>query len=170
MSQPGTPRLLSIQVGQPQTLGAEGARNPMDRRWTSGIFKQPVAGPVRLGWTNLELDAQADLSVHGGPDKAVCVYAADHYAYWRTNLRRADLPYGAFGENFTVAGMDETEVCIGDVFAVGQAQVQVSQPRQPCWKLARRWRVRDLAARVERMGYTGWYFRVLAEGIVAAGD
>ncbi len=141
----------------------------MDRPWLTGFFKEPVEGPIWLGQTNLAGDGQADLKNHGGPDKAVLAYAADHYPAWRAELDRSDLPYGAFGENFTIAGLVEETVCIGDVYAVGEARVQVSQPRQPCWKIARRWRIKDLTARVQATGRTGWYFRVLAEGYVQPG-
>lgn len=165
-----TPRLESVQVGLPVTVGVAGAADPADREWSTGFYKQSVAGPVRLTLTGLAGDGQADRVNHGGPDKAVCVYPAGHYAYWRRALARPDLPAGAFGENFTVAGLTETDVCVGDVWGVGTATVEVSQPRQPCWKLARRWRVKDLALQVQQTGFTGWYFRVLAEGTVAAGD
>lgn len=162
-----TPRLLSVQVGMPQSLGS--GEQPDDRAWTSGIIKAAVTGPVWLARTNLAGDGQADPLNHGGPDKAVCVYPAGHYPHWRANLA-LQLEYGAFGENFTVAGLSEAEVCVGDVWSVGGALVAVSQPRQPCWKLARRWAVKDLALRVQQTGRTGWYFRVVREGLVAAGD
>jgi MOSC domain-containing protein YiiM len=161
--------LVSLQVGTPQTIGRADATDPMDQVWTTGFFKEPVAGPVWLGRTNLEGDGQADLQNHGGPDKAVNVYPFEHYAYWEQELGVSDWPRGAFGENFTVKGLLESDVCIGDVFEVGEALVQVSQPRQPCWKLARRWRRRALAFRVQQTGRTGWYFRVLREGYVQAG-
>jgi MOSC domain-containing protein YiiM len=163
------PILLSIQVGRPRDYGAAGAPDSMDRPWTTGFFKETAAGPVSLGRTNLHGDGQADLVNHGGADKAVCAYSADHYDAWRRELGRPDLPFGAFGENFTVRGLTEADVCIGDVWRLGEAVVQVSQPRQPCWKLARRWRITDLPDRVLRSGRTGWYFRVLTEGSVASG-
>ncbi len=165
-----SPRLVSIQVGLPREYGEEGAADPMARLWATGFFKEPVSGPVRLGVVNLEGDGQADLKHHGGPDKAVLAYAAAHYEAWRSELNRPDLPHGAFGENFTIAGLSEADVCIGDVWTIGgEVVVQVSQPRQPCWKLSRRWRIRTLSADVQRNGRTGWYFRVVAEGIVEAG-
>ena len=160
------PILRSIQVGLPAEHGTEGAEDPMDSAWTTGFCKGPVVGPVLLGPTNLEGDGQADLVNHGGPDKAVCVYSADHYDDWRRELGLPEMPFGAFGENFTVGGLAEADVCIGDVYRVGEATVQVSQPRQPCWKLARRWRLNDLPARVVKSGRTGWYFRVLEGGVV----
>ncbi len=163
------PTLLSIQVSLPRHFGVEGAPDPMDRPWTTGFFKEPVEGPVWLGRTNLVGDGQADRKNHGGPDKAVLAYSAEHYPIWRVELNRPDLPYGAFGENFTIAGLTEETVCIGDVYAIGEARVQVSQPRQPCWKIARRWRIKDLTARVRETGRTGWYLRVLEEGYVEAG-
>jgi MOSC domain-containing protein YiiM len=158
--------LLSIQVALPRSYGEGGSAEP---DWTTGFFKEPVAGPVFLGRTNLAGDGQADRVNHGGPDKAACAYSADHYDHWRTELNNATLPGGAFGENFTPHGLTETDVCVGDVWSVGPARVQVSQPRQPCWKMARRWGVKDLPTRVVQLGFTGWYFRVLGEGIVEAG-
>lgn len=163
------PVLLSIQVGRPAEHGNDGATDPMDRPWTSGFFKTPVAGPVFLGRTNLDGDGQADLVNHGGPDKAVCAYSADHYSAWMAEWGLPELPSGAFGENFTLGDLTEADVCIGDVWRVGEAVVQVSQPRQPCWKLARRWRVKDLPGQVVATGRTGWYFRVRKEGLVAPG-
>jgi MOSC domain-containing protein YiiM len=164
------PIVLSIQVGLPVAMGKEEAYNPFHRRWVSGIVKQPVAGRVWLGFTHLKGDGQADLQNHGGREKAVLAYAAGHYPAWREELDRPDLPYGAFGENLTVAGLDEARVCIGDIYALGEATVQVSQPRQPCWKLARRWGLKDLPARVQQTGRGGWYLRVLGEGHVEAGQ
>ncbi len=161
--------LLSIQVGLPTLWGDETASDPIDRPWTSAIVKTPVQGPVWLGLANLTGDRQADLKAHGGPDKAVNIYASEHYPYWRTELALPEMPFGAFGENFTTQGWLENEVCIGDVYQVGEAVVQVSQPRGPCWKLGRRWRVEDLADRVRVSGRTGWYLRVQRGGYVEAG-
>jgi MOSC domain-containing protein YiiM len=164
------PILLSIQVGPPRSFGIPGASDPMDRPWTTGFYKEPTVGPVLVGRTNLEGDGQADLVNHGGPDKAVLAYSADHYPAWRSELAKPDLPFGAFGENFTVVGQTEADVCIGDRWTVGEVRLEVSQPRLPCWKLARRWRIKDLALRVDRTGRSGWYFRVLAEGQVTTGQ
>lgn len=162
-------RIVSVSVGMPREHGVAGAANPMERAWITGFFKEPVAGPVRVGATNLDGDGQADLRVHGGPDKAVLLYAAAHYPAWNEELGFA-MPFGAFGENLTVEGMTEADVCIGDVLEAGTARLQVSQPRGPCWKIARRWKIRDLSARVQRTGRTGWYVRVLREGVLQAGD
>lgn len=161
--------LVSIQVALPREHGTPGAARAIERPWTTGFFKEPVAGPVWVGATNVSGDGQADLRSHGGPDKAVLAYAAGHYPGWRSELY-LEIPYGAFGENFTIDGLDESTVCLGDVYAVGGARVQVSQPRVPCWKIARRWRIKDLSARVQRSGRTGWYLRVVQEGEAVAGD
>ena len=158
------PTLLSIQVGRPSS------RPHPDGPWLSAIYKHPVKAPVRLDPLNLDGDEQADLNVHGGRDKAVCVYSADHFAYWQVALGRPDLGAGAFGENFTVSGLDEATVCLGDVFAVGTVLVEVSQPRGPCWKLGRKWDRLDLPKLVLKAGKTGWYFRVRQPGQVAAGE
>lgn len=163
------PQVVSIQVGLPRSLGIEGSSDPMDRPWSTGFFKEPIEGQIWLGQTNLVGDGQADLKNHGGVEKAVLAYATEHYPHWRTQLAIPDLPYGAFGENFTVLGQSEASVCIGDIYDIGRAQVQVSQPRQPCWKLSRRWRIKDLALQVIQNGRSGWYFRVLREGTVEPG-
>ncbi|EGK11400.1 MOSC domain protein [Desmospora sp. 8437] len=157
-------RLLSVQVGKLQVYRTDG------KEWISAIAKQAVEGSVFLGKFNLEGDGQADRKHHGGPDKAVLAYAASHYEVWR---RQPDLPGigpGGFGENLTLSDQDEEKVCIGDIYQVGEARIQVSQPRLPCWKLDRRWGVEGLARRVGDYGYSGWYLRVLEEGRVAAGQ
>ncbi len=162
-------QIASIQIGLPQSLGVEDAPNPMERPWSTGFFKEPIKEAIWLGRTNLVGDGQADLNHHGGREKAVLAYSATHYPYWRKTLNLPDLPCGAFGENFTVVGQTEASVCVGDIYAVGDAWVQVSQPRQPCWKLSRRWQILDLARQVQAVGRTGWYFRVLQEGKVEPG-
>jgi MOSC domain-containing protein YiiM len=164
------PTLVSIQVGQPTNYGRDDAVDPHDRPWTTGFFKSPIAGPVFVGRTNIAGDAQADRENHGGVDKAVLAYAASHYDLWRTELAKDDLGFGGFGENLTIAGLTEDNVCIGDIWSLGEAQIQISQPRQPCWKLARRWRITDLTAQVIANGRTGWYLRVLQEGWIDAGQ
>lgn len=162
-------RIISLRVGLPKEYGTPGAKDPMQRPWRTGFIKHAVEGPIFLGRTNLVGDGQADLRFHGGPDKAVCVYPEARYPYWRERLAR-ELPFGSFGENFTVSGLDESSVCIGDIFEVGQALVEVSQPRSPCWKLARRWGEKQLALWVQQTGFSGWYLRVLEEGEVACGQ
>lgn len=138
----------------------------------SAIAKAPVAGPLWLGTEGFEGDAQADRRVHGGPEKAVHHYPRDHYSDWRTELGPLpilDAP-GAFGENISGTGRTEKNVAVGDVFRLGGAILQVSQGRQPCWKLNHRFGVADMARRVQNSGRTGWYYRVLQPGRVLAGD
>ena len=160
------PRLTALHAGKPQDLPAVGPGR-FERAWRTGIFKVPVEQPRWLGRANHEGDGQAALQVHGGPDKAVLAYPAAHYPAWRDELGLPGFDSGGFGENFTASGLDEWTVAIGDTFGVGDAVVQVSEPRGPCWKLARRWSRPDLPARVLKTGRTGWYFRVLEEGLVA---
>jgi MOSC domain-containing protein YiiM len=162
--------LVSLQVGQPRTRHSPAADDNRPAQWTTGFFKAPTDAAVWLGETNLDGDGQADLRVHGGPDKAVNVYPSEHLAQWVQLLGVGDGAPGAFGENFTTAGLLETDVCIGDVYRIGEALVQVSQPRQPCWKLARRWGCPELPARVRSTGKTGWYLRTLEPGHVRRGD
>ena len=163
-------RIVSLRIGQPRAYGTEGAAHPFDRPWVSAIAKEAVDRPIWLGPEGFEGDGVADRSVHGGPEKAVLVGAAEHLPFWRELLGREDLGPGAFGENLVIEGAIEADVCIGDSFAMGEALVQISQPRQPCWKQARRWRRKDLALQMQRTGRTGWYLRVLREGHVAPGD
>ncbi|MEZ6131239.1 MAG: MOSC domain-containing protein [Planctomycetaceae bacterium] len=127
-----------------------------------------MTGRIQLRALNFVGDGQADLKHHGGPDKAVCVYPTSHYPNWQDELG-IKLAGGGFGENLTVAELTEASVCIGDVWQIRDARVQVSQPRQPCWKLSRWWDIEDLAVRVQQTSRTGWYLRVLEEGDVEAG-
>lgn len=161
--------LCSIQVGTPKSYGFDNAVDTHDKLWTTGFFKTGMEGRVFADKTNLAGDGQADLKNHGGVDKAVLAYSADHYSKWRQELSKSDLPYGAFGENLTIAGLSEASVCIGDIFGVGTVTFEVSQPRQPCWKLARRWRMHELTGLVVRNGRSGWYLRVLQPGWIEAG-
>lgn len=163
-------KLLTLHTSPVRDIASQDTGEWWDKPWTTGFYKQPVLGDIWLGYEGLKGDQQADRRYHGGPEKAVCVYASEHLPYWQQQLGLPDLPHGAFGENFTVSGLLESDVCIGDRYQIGQAVVQVSQPRQPCWKLARRWQVKDLTVQVERTGYTGFYFRVIKHGTVAAGE
>jgi len=156
-------RLVSLNVGKPRPLIQRNKSVP------SAIFKSPVLGSLQLGGTGLEGDAQANLEDHGGPEKAVCVYPLEHYRYWAARLGR-ELGPGAFGENFSTEKTLEPDVWIGDVYRVGSATVQVSQPRQPCFKLAARHGVKELALWAQEAGFTGFYLRCLESGEVRAGD
>jgi MOSC domain-containing protein YiiM len=158
-----TPRIVSLNVGRP-------ARHDGAEPWTSGIYKSPVSGRIPLSPTNLAGDGQADLNVHGGPDKAVCVYSADHYPFWREQLGAPECGPGWFGENFSIEGQSEQDVAVGDTYRVGTVVVQISQPRAPCSKLGRRWSRLDMPKLVLQSGRTGWYLRVLEPGDVECGD
>lgn len=162
--------LERIYIGQPKTVGEKDAALPMDREWRSGIFKEPVEGPVWLGKTNLAGDGQADLKHHGGPEKAVFAYPLEHYLYWQKELPDTKIFPGGMGENFSLKNQLEASVSIGDIYEIGEAVIQVSQPRQPCWKPARRFKVKSLALLLQNSGRTGWYYRVLKEGYVEAGQ
>lgn len=157
-------RIVSVNVGRPATLEFDG------RSVRSAIVKRPVAGRVMVRRTNLDGDAQADLRVHGGADKAVYVYPAQHYAHWAGELGRELSPLGYFGENLTVEGVDEAEVRIGDVVRAGEALLEVSHPRVPCAKLAMRMRDHAFGKPFLASGRVGYYLRVLEEGEVGAGD
>jgi MOSC domain-containing protein YiiM len=157
-------KLVSLQAGRPREVRWRG-------KWVStGIFKEPVDGRVMLHRVNLEGDGQADLTVHGGWDKAVYVYPSEHYAFWRRELPGMSLPYGIFGENFTTEGLDEDAVHLGDRFRVGEAIVEVTQPRLPCYKLGIRFGRPDMPKRFHASGRCGFYLSVLREGAVGAGD
>jgi len=159
----GMATVLSVNVGRPRSVRVG------DRTVRTAIAKAPALLRVRVGRTNLEGDRQADLRVHGGPNKAVYAYDLSGYARWEAELGRA-LPHGQFGENLTVEGLPETEVRIGDVYRVGSALLQVSQPRSPCFKLALHMGRPDFPAAFLASGRTGFYLRVLEEGDVGAGD
>ncbi|MGL4514823.1 MAG: MOSC domain-containing protein [Lacipirellulaceae bacterium] len=162
--------LLAPHVGKPRGWDELRPADGDSGGLPSGIAKRPVDGPVWLGVNGLEGDGQGNLRVHGGPDKAVCAYAADHYPWWRDELGLPDFGPGAFGENFAIAGLDERGVAIGDRWRVGDALVEPSQPRQPCSTLSRYWGRADLPKRVVQSRRTGWYFRVIEEGVVTPGD
>ena len=155
--------LLSVNVGMPALI-RDGSK-PVE----SGILKSPVEGPVRALRGGLPGDGQADRVHHGGPDRVACVYSSDHRDYWE-RLWGKPCGFGAFGENFTISGFRETDVHIGDIFRIGTAVFQLTQPRMPCYKLGIRHGMPQLPDEVLKSGFTGWYFRVLEEGDVRAGD
>ena len=157
-------RVLSVNVGLPREIEWQG------EVVRTSIFKEPVAGPVRLGPTNLDGDRQSDLSVHGGPDKAVYVYPSEHYPFWRERLPEMQLPWGMFGENLTTEGLVETSVRIGDRLRIGTAELAVTQPRMPCFKLGLRFGRPDMVKRFLESGRSGFYVTVLREGTITAGD
>jgi MOSC domain-containing protein YiiM len=136
---------------------------------TTGICKKPVSGQVTLRALGFDGDGVADTRNHGGPDKAICVYSLDHYPFWEKTLG-IKVPAAAFGENLSVSNLKEDDVCIGDIFLLGTAAVQISQPRQPCKTLAARYGRNDLVKLVVNSGYSGFYFRVIQEGVVKKGN
>ena len=156
-------KLISVNVGLPREVMWKG------RRVRTGIFKEPIEGRVMVRRLNLDGDRQADLSVHGGPDKAVYGYPGEHYKYWRNELPGMKLPWGIFGENLTTEGLLEEDVNIGDRFRAGSAVLTVTQPRMPCYKLQVRFGRDDIVKRFLRSGRPGFYFSVLEEGEVTAG-
>ncbi len=161
--------IVSVQVGLPRTYRAANPQDDIEHEWESGIFKSPVSGPVLLGLVNLEGDGQSDLAHHGGPDRALLLYSAAYYPFWATDLGR-ELPLGAFGENLTVDGLNEDSVCLGDRWATDTIEIEVSQPRLPCFKVARRNEILGLNLKVIEHANGGWYARVLRQGLVSAGD
>lgn len=164
------PIVMTIQVGKPRYLGTEGADTPMDQKWESAIYKLPVDGPVWLSKENLQGDLQANSKLHGGLERAVLAYPEIHYSFWRQKLGLPEMTIGSLGENFVISGATEKDVCVGDVYQIGDAIIQVSQPRQPCWKLVRRWKFKELALLAQNTGRTGWLYRVLKEGFVERGQ
>jgi MOSC domain-containing protein YiiM len=157
-------KLLSVNVSRPKTVATP------DGTMRTGIYKEPVEGRVRVRRLNLEGDGQADLRAHGGVDKAVYAYPSEHYDLWKREMGREDLPFGWFGENLTVEGMPEDQVRIGDVFRIGTALLQVTQPRTPCHKLEFKSGLPGFARRFVLSGRSGFYLRVLEEGEFGAGD
>ena len=157
-------RVVSLNVGLPREMEWQG------RTVRTSIFKTPADRRLPVTTLNLEGDQQADLSVHGGVAKAVYAYPSEHYEYWRRELPQADLPWGVFGENLTAEGLLEEDVRIGDRLRVGSAEFVVTQPRMPCFKLGIRFGRPDILKRFLHSGRTGFYFAVVLEGEVGAGD
>ena len=157
-------KLISINVGQPREVDWKG------RLYTTGIFKFPVDGPISLRKLNLDGDQQVDLSVHGGPDRAVYAYPSEHYGFWQAELNQQMIPWGNFGENFTTAGLLEDDVRIGDQIRFGSAVLTPTQPRMPCVKLAIRFGDALMTKRFMDTERSGFYMAVVEEGTVAAND
>jgi MOSC domain-containing protein YiiM len=157
-------KVISVNVGLPREVLWKG------RPVLTGIFKEPVDGRVRVRSLNLDGDRQADLTVHGGVDKAVYAYTAEHYDYWRNELPEMELPWGMFGENWTIEGLSEDAVNIGDRFRIGSAEVMATQPRMPCYKLGIKFGRTDIVKRFLDSRLTGVYFSVVQEGEVGVGD
>lgn len=156
--------VISVNVSLPRAVTIDG------KDVETGIFKQPVNGPVMLRSLDFDGDAQADLRVHGGPDRAAYAYPFEHYAYWARELGLPEWMPGQFGENLTIAGVSEDDVRIGDEFAIGDAVVIVSQPRTPCFKLAHKMGLPEFPKQFLASGRIGFYLRVVREGVIKAGD
>ncbi len=159
-----TPKIRSVNVSIPKEVEFEG------QRITTGIFKEPVEGRIMLRTLNLVGDKQADLTVHGGPDKAVYAYPMEHYQFWRKVYPNTEMTNGMFGENFTIEGLMESEVSVGDSFEIGSSKVIATQPRMPCYKLGVKFGRMDILRKFLASGRSGIYFKVLEEGEVGAGD
>src|SRR5437867_9815793 len=157
-------KALSLNVGLPREVIWQG------KHVTTGIFKEPIQGRVMMCRLNLDGDQQADLTVHGGASKAVYAYPSEHYDYWRAELPGVDLPWGMFGENFTTEGLLEEATYIGDKFRIGEAEVMVTEPRMPCYKLGIKFGRADIIKRFLASRRTGFYFAVAREGTVSPGD
>jgi MOSC domain-containing protein YiiM len=157
-------KVLSLNVGLPCTVEFHG------RPVTTGIFKEPVEGRLKLSRLNFDGDRQADLTVHGGFDKAVYAYPAEHYDYWKKRVTGRNLPWGMFGENLTTEGLLEDQVDIGDIFRVGSSEIVATQPRMPCYKLGVKFGNMEIVRQFMESRLTGIYFRVLREGDVGVGD
>jgi MOSC domain-containing protein YiiM len=157
-------KILSVQLGRPRPVTFDGH---MTR---TGIYKSPVRGPVRVGMLNLEGDEQADLTVHGGVNKAVYAYPSEHYEFWRQHYPALELEWGAFGENLTTEGFLERDASIGDIVQIGTALFVVAQPRLPCYKLAGKFGDRNILQTFTDSGRSGIYFAVLGEGQLQSGD
>lgn len=157
-------RVISVNVGVPKDVTVRG------EAIETAIWKEPVASPVSVRRHNLDGDRQADLTVHGGPNKAVYAYPSEHYEFWRHELPDARLEWAAFGENLTIEGLLETDVQVGDELSIGTAVLRVTQPRLPCYKLGIRFGRLDMVRRFLASGRTGFYFQVAKEGVLQAGD
>lgn len=157
-------KVVSTNIAKPRTIVWNG------RTETTGIYKEPTDEPLLLGMTDVVGDAVIDRRYHGGVDKACYLYAADHYAYWQAQYPDKELPYGMFGENLTVEGLDETQMMIGDIYQLGTAKIQVSEPRQPCYKLGIRFEDQGVLKKFVNSTYSGVYVRVLEAGRVKVGD
>ncbi|MFC5051129.1 MOSC domain-containing protein [Rubritalea spongiae] len=165
---PTLPKILNLQIGKIETFQTPNCHSGAKKQWPSAINKRTITGPATLTKNGVEGDEHADKQVHGGFAKAICVYPSEHLAFWESELG-LELHPGNFGENLTLQNQLESNVCIGDIFQMGDAKVQITQPRQPCWKLAKFHGIKELALKVQETGRTGWYLRVLESGTVHAG-
>jgi len=163
-------KVISVQIGDVVTIGDKNSSNITTKEYTTASYKKPIDKVFDVTKLSIIGDSVADTIHHGGVDKAIFANSLHNYTHWKHYLNKDDIPYGALGENLTIDGIDESTVCIGDIHQIGTVKLQVSQPRQPCWKISRRWEQKDFMEEIYRSGLTGWYYRVLEEGSFKAGD
>ncbi|TWT82269.1 6-N-hydroxylaminopurine resistance protein [Planctomycetes bacterium CA13] len=163
-------RVAGVQIGKLVSEGDSNSTDTLSRHWTTGFYKMPISDRVKMTAMGIAGDHVANTKNHGGIDKAVLCYAAVHYDAWAAEHPELAIGFGGFAENLTMAEMDEQTVCLGDRYRIGSCEIEVSQPRQPCWKIARRWGVKSLVKETTQTGRTGWYVRVVVEGELQVGD
>lgn len=163
-------KIISLQVGRAKTYGDAQSKDFLDKEWQSASFKEVSPTPLFAYFKGLDGDEVADKTHHGGVDKAIFANSYENYAHWASFLEQKSLPFGALAENLTITGLDERSVMLGDVHQIGTAILQVSQPRKPCWKISRRWNHKAFTNEIFTSGLTGWYYKVLQEGLISSGD
>ncbi|MDD3462421.1 MAG: MOSC domain-containing protein [Sulfurospirillaceae bacterium] len=162
--------VLSVQVGRAKVYGDADAKDFLEKEWCSASFKEITQAPLFASFSGLAGDEVADKTHHGGVDKAIFANSYENYAHWASFLEVASLPYGALAENLTIHGLHESTVMLGEIHQIGTAILQVSQPRKPCWKISRRWNHKALTHEIFTSGLTGWYYKVLQEGMIGSHD
>jgi len=163
-------KVLSLQVGRVKTYGDAQSKDFLDKEWHSASFKEVSKMPLFAHVTGLDGDEVADKTHHGGVDKAIFANSYENYTHWASFLDVEHLPFGALAENLTITGLHEQSVMLGDVHQIGTVILQVSQPRKPCWKISRRWNHSAFTNEIFTSGLTGWYYKVLQEGLIGVGD
>ncbi|WP_310442435.1 MOSC domain-containing protein [Sulfurimonas sp.] len=163
-------KIVSIQIGKINSYGDKNSKEFLDKYWESAFFKEVTDGKIWVGKTGLAGDEVADKVHHGGLEKAVFANSYENYGEWAEFLALDTIPFGALAENLTISELHESSVCLGDIHKIGSALLQVSQPRKPCWKIAKRWSNKKFTNEIYKTGLTGWYYRVLQEGFVEAGN
>ncbi|MDO9266764.1 MAG: MOSC domain-containing protein [Sulfurimonas sp.] len=163
-------KLISVQVGRVKSYGDKQSREFLEKYWKSASVKEVANGKVFVGKTGLVGDEVADKIHHGGEEKALFANSYENYGEWAKFLGLETIPFGALAENLTISGLHESNVCLGDIHKIGSALLQVSQPRKPCWKIAARWHNKKFTNEIYTTGLSGWYYRVLEEGFIEAGN
>ena len=163
-------KILSVQVGRAKTYGDAQSKDFLEKEWQSASFKEVSHTPLFAHFTGFSGDEVADTVHHGGVDKAIFANSYENYAHWASFLEQKSLPFGALAENLTITGLHEQSVMLGEVHQIGTAILQVSQPRKPCWKISRRWNHKAFTNEIFTSGLTGWYYKVLQEGLIGSDD